>query len=346
MDEKNLKQKDLADMLGISKAAVSQWNNEGTNISIDSLFFMSKLFHVTVDELLAGKRVGESLEDKWKRVYDINEDAVRKALIDGNKERALKSFAVLSNANERFFDLFVKKFDGTLSVIEQKELAYLRQFYSITLPAYWGEHNVFGKDCKNVDDKIINKIKENVRIYSKENIMWELKKIYKITTYGVSIDENWTIIPVDSYYDNVCEDPIEYLKTDRDIFFAIYNVLPPIDKDHFLNSEFALRGGSDFSYELIKRGGNILYTPENFNRINYDYKDLEDVEGEPVSVKALDEAHEIIFNFYRDYSRLTYNQYCKLINQDKMKLIGMEEKYKEKDPIRYWEYVKHNVVLI
>ena len=58
MEERKIKQKDLAIILGISSAAISQWNDEGTNISANCLFMLSKLFHVTVDELLAGKRSG------------------------------------------------------------------------------------------------------------------------------------------------------------------------------------------------------------------------------------------------------------------------------------------------
>lgn len=46
MEERNLKQKDLAAILGISPSAVSQWNEEGTNISVECLFALSKLFHV------------------------------------------------------------------------------------------------------------------------------------------------------------------------------------------------------------------------------------------------------------------------------------------------------------
>lgn len=92
MEERNLKQKELAEILGISPAAVSQWDEEGRNITTDNLFSLSKLFHVTVDELLEGKRTGESLEDKWKREYDINEDAAKTALINGEKEKVLKYF--------------------------------------------------------------------------------------------------------------------------------------------------------------------------------------------------------------------------------------------------------------
>ena len=104
MEEKGLKQKEL-----------SQWNEEGTNITVDNLFSLSKLFHVTVDELLDGKRTGESLEDKWKREYDINEESARRALIDGEKEKVLKYFDALQKANAKFFVLFEKKIIGKIS---------------------------------------------------------------------------------------------------------------------------------------------------------------------------------------------------------------------------------------
>ena len=61
MEEKGLKQKDLAVILGVSPSALSQWNEEGTNITTENLFALSKLFHVTVDELLEGKRDRKSV---------------------------------------------------------------------------------------------------------------------------------------------------------------------------------------------------------------------------------------------------------------------------------------------
>ena len=106
MEEKNLKQKELAEILGISSSMISQWNNEATNVGLDSLFCMSKLFHVTVDELLEGKRSGESLEDKWKREYYINEDAAKNAFIDGEKDTVLRYLNTLHKVDEKFFFFF------------------------------------------------------------------------------------------------------------------------------------------------------------------------------------------------------------------------------------------------
>lgn len=90
MDERNLKQKDIATILGISSAAISSWKDDVNGISTEHLYSLSKLFHVTVDEILEGKRTGESLEDKWKREYDINDYAAKCALINGEKEKALE----------------------------------------------------------------------------------------------------------------------------------------------------------------------------------------------------------------------------------------------------------------
>lgn len=89
MEECGLKQKDLAEIVGVSSAAVSKWNDM-REISVENLFSLSKLFHVTVDELLAEQRERESIEDKWSRQYCINEQSARYALIDGEKDKALK----------------------------------------------------------------------------------------------------------------------------------------------------------------------------------------------------------------------------------------------------------------
>lgn len=41
-----------------------------------------------------------------------------------------------------------------------------------------------------------------------------------------------------------------------------------------------------------------------------------------------------------------YEQYQALINRARMLQIEMEAKYKEKEPIKYWEYLKNIDVMI
>lgn len=53
--EKQLKQDDLAQMLGVSPQAVSKWENDQTCPDITLLPDLAKILGVTVDELLSGK---------------------------------------------------------------------------------------------------------------------------------------------------------------------------------------------------------------------------------------------------------------------------------------------------
>ena len=129
MDERNLKQKDLALILGISSAAISSWKDDVNDISTEHLYSISKIFHITVDELLEGKRTGESLEDKWKREYDINESMARMAMEFQDTEDLLQCLEIVAKANDRFFVLLEKKIKGRISDTEIKELEYLNQFY-------------------------------------------------------------------------------------------------------------------------------------------------------------------------------------------------------------------------
>lgn len=49
--ERDLTQEELANILGVSKAAVSKWENEGSFPDITMLPQIAQLFHITIDEL-------------------------------------------------------------------------------------------------------------------------------------------------------------------------------------------------------------------------------------------------------------------------------------------------------
>lgn len=337
MEEYGLKQKDLAEIVGVSSAAVSKWNDM-REISVENLFSLSKLFHITVDELLAEQRERESIEDKWNRQYYINEQSARFALIDGEKDKVLKYLEALPKANNRFFDLFEKKITGDTEEIELKEWIYLKQFFSVNIrrSSYFNDVRLISlKD--NVDDFILSTVREKFG-ENKEDIIWELKKIYNITNYGVGLSENREVVPTDEYYNNYGDDPLEYLKDDEDVFFSVYQALPQINKDILVTS---LQGrDATFLYELIKRGGNILYHPKDLNLTNYDLKELDEFEGEKKPVPEMDKAHTVIYEIYDRYALATYEQYQSLINRTEMSRIEIEAKYKDKDPIKYLGYLK------
>jgi len=52
----NMSQGDLADALEVSRQSVSKWENDSAVPELDKLLKMSRLFHVTLDELVNGKQ--------------------------------------------------------------------------------------------------------------------------------------------------------------------------------------------------------------------------------------------------------------------------------------------------
>jgi transcriptional regulator with XRE-family HTH domain len=347
MEERCLRQKELAAILGISSAAVSQWNEEGTNISIDCLFTLSKLFHVTVDELLNGRRIGESLEDKWRRDYDINEESAKTALIDGEKENVLKYLAALSKANKKFFELFEKKVIGDISENELKEWEYLKQFYNVNIRRCHLLNGVRIERNDDIDEIILNNLMQIIKENNKA-IIWELKKIYKIEDYGITIDDSKIVVPNHDDIVTTLVDPymLDEIENDEEVYFAFYNSLSPTEKDKILTSLYKSKKRWWRLQHFIEYGGNILYTPGDLNLANYDYKDLDGFEGEISSVPELDNAQAVVYEIYDNWTHATYEQYQALINHPRMRQIEMEAKYKEKNPIKYWEYIKSNEVLI
>ena len=71
MDGRGINQKELAEILGISPAAVSQWK-ECYTMSVETLFTLSKLFQVSVEELVTEKNANETPEQKCDRMYNLD----------------------------------------------------------------------------------------------------------------------------------------------------------------------------------------------------------------------------------------------------------------------------------
>ncbi|MDE6441797.1 MAG: hypothetical protein K2L12_03475, partial [Clostridia bacterium] len=101
----------------------------------------------------------------------------------------------------------------------------------------------------------------------------------------------------------------------------------------------------EYMYELITSCGKLLYAPKDLNLTNYDYKDLEKFKNKE-HLAEFDKAQAVIYEIYDNYSLATYEQYQALINHPRMRQIEMEAKYREKNPIKYWEYLKKNEVVI
>ncbi len=80
--EKNLTQKELAEKLNVSDKAISRWETGKGFPDVNSLVSLSEFFEISVNELLAGKRIKEEC------ISEIAEKNIIQAI--GTKEVAVK----------------------------------------------------------------------------------------------------------------------------------------------------------------------------------------------------------------------------------------------------------------
>ncbi|MCI2057390.1 MAG: helix-turn-helix domain-containing protein [Oscillibacter sp.] len=71
--DRNLTQQDMAEKLGISRQAVSNWENDKNLPDIEMLISMSRVFHLTLDELILGGTEMNNMTEKL--IKDGSENA-------------------------------------------------------------------------------------------------------------------------------------------------------------------------------------------------------------------------------------------------------------------------------
>ncbi|MBM6924937.1 helix-turn-helix transcriptional regulator [Pseudoflavonifractor phocaeensis] len=62
--ERGMSQGDLADRLGVSRQSVSKWETNGSVPDLDKLVVMSRLFGVTLDQLVCGEEPAGQQEEE------------------------------------------------------------------------------------------------------------------------------------------------------------------------------------------------------------------------------------------------------------------------------------------
>ena len=320
MDERGINQKELAEILGISPAAVSQWK-ECSMMSVETLFALSKLFQVTVDELVSEKHAAETPEQKWDRMYNLDGYEWPELVEEEDEEAALLYLGKLNNINSRFYKLLYKKMKGKASASESAELSIIEKYFRRD----WGQSAYFydkrlDRPTEEIEIWIAEILNEAVGIENEGAFVWELQRIY----------QNQKMIS----FEQVCE------TQDDDLIYMWYSALTQENKDAFLTKWYRQKVDNSILYELIKRGGRIIYADSDLPQINFDKVDLEKFEGEKRPLKNLDEIKKIFWDLYGRYWRISYEQYQVIINRSAIEKVEMEHKYKKKAPIKYWEFIK------
>lgn len=121
---KNLKQDELAESLGVSPQAVSKWENDLSCPDIMLLPKLAKLLGTTVDELLSGKQEPETYflpEEKRKDINDLMFRIVCDSK-DGDKVRVKIPCALIKAAAECGIDAVQISGNDALKSIDFQKL--------------------------------------------------------------------------------------------------------------------------------------------------------------------------------------------------------------------------------
>lgn len=324
MDEHGINQKELAGILGISSAAVSQWK-ECSTMSVETLFALSRLFQITVDELVAEKLADETLEHKWDRMYNLDGYEWSDLAEDEDEESMSQYLEKLNNLNSRFYKLLYIKMKGNATELESNELSVIANNFGCDpwQSAYFYDKR-FDRPTNEMQIWITDILKEAIGIENEDAFLWELQRIYR----------NIKMISFD-----------QVRETQNDaLIYAWYSALTQENKDAFLTKLYRQKVDNSILHELIKRGGKILYADSDLPQTNFDRSELDKFEGEKKPLKHLDAVKKIFWGMYGHYGQISYNQYQIIINLSEMEKIEMNNRYKKKEPIKYWEYIKQGRV--
>ena len=155
--ERDLTQEELANILGVSKAAVSKWENEESYPDITTLPQIAQLFHMTMDELFDYNLEHKSLVIVNEYHFGFSLDDVDKRILDHGTAKDCGIYKTQDSWEVRIH--FISTEDNFLHVLQKHVRAGVL---------------VDGYSVRIADGKVIDDDKPNKHYVCSEKV-WEYK---------------------------------------------------------------------------------------------------------------------------------------------------------------------------
>lgn len=169
-EENNLTQMQLANILNVSKPAISQWES-GNEISLENIYNISKFFSISIEELLLGKRKDEIIEEHIKKYYDISKYLQNDYLSDNE---AKDFYSRVKRIKDKYFELLIKWANNTLNDDENKLFKAIKIHFELDTKYYSYLTNNTNSTI-NCQKSLIKSLKEK---YNDEEYLFEVTKLY------------------------------------------------------------------------------------------------------------------------------------------------------------------------
>ena len=177
----DITQEDLANALGVSKPAVSQWEH-GKGIKTNHIYDVAKFFDVTVDELCAGKLYSETTDAYIERNYDLSKYDFEGPITKGNINKLERFYHCVCLIKEAFIELLPKWAKDDIDENEKKEFKILSKYFKFDSRYYSffndGRMLISFSQFGNAEKEFVSNIVDKVKALNFDEQKWELSKIY------------------------------------------------------------------------------------------------------------------------------------------------------------------------
>lgn len=341
---------DLANVLNVSKPAVSQWEN-GKGIKTEYLYSLSKFFNISMSELLDGKLNEEDNESFWKRNYDITNYDFEDNINEKNINNVKEYYVHYNMIKNRFYNLLPKWANDQLKNNELEEFIYLKNYFEFdynykNIIDNSNGYNIF--ENENIQKEFVKKIINKINDLSSDEYNWELIKLYncKLDLKGEIVCKSGNMKAFD-YMLNVMT------QVEKDVLLE-HNLYYDNENNNFLsnNKKFAFTNDEieqkEYFKIMLNNNCNCMldyhnnYEPISDECLNYfegkiKINDLRENEN-------INNIHLYIDSFGRDYhialrkwKSLSYKEYCKFIDYKKTKYLKNLVNNKDSNPLKYFE---------
>lgn len=339
----NLTIQDVAQHLGVSKVAVSKWEN-CDNINIENLYELALLYNVTVEELLKGQLNAETGVDYVLKEYDILEYSFTD-INEKNMDNIVKFYECYSTIRKRFFFLTLKYINNDINDLELKEYHKLLENFKVD-DEYLNWLVSIGKITN--DDRMLFSIKnvpsilENFNHLTKEELMWEITKFYNFK-HDIKIEE----ILYSGNYSAIAYMFMNLSQQEKDYIFNQYscyeyeNGIKMYDlriRDYNVNKIMVKNKANCFS--------DILFSLNQFefeHPTELDEDLFKSIIGNLETKIDYVEAHKVLESKYLYFEDITFwkhftlEEYNKIIDNEKTRKFKNELFVREKNPMKYFK---------
>ena len=348
--ENDMKLIDLANVLNVSKPAVSQWEN-GKGIKTEYLYSLSKFFNISMSELLDGKLNEEDNESFWKRNYDITNYDFEDNINEKNINNVKEYYVHYNMIKNRFYNLLPKWANDQLKNNELEEFIYLKNYFEFdynykNIIDNSNGYNIF--ENENIQKEFVKKIINKINDLSSDEYNWELIKLYncKLDLKGEIVCKSGNMKAFDYMLNAMTQ-------VEKDVLLE-HNLYSDNENNNFLsnNKKFAFTNDEieqkEYFKIMLNNNCNCMldyhnnYEPISNECLNYfegkiKINDLRENEN-------INNIHLYIDSFGRDYhialrkwKSLSYKEYCKFIDYKKTKYFKNLVNNKDSNPLKYFE---------